>query len=328
LEFSEADRAGVVDLCRRNEIRWGRVYSTARLHGVAPLVYSNLARFDQEELGLENGVLERFRQSFANNLVAMRRLREGLWEILGFFNQRHLDVMLIKGAAHNLFHNGASHYAVSRDVDLIIRARRDELPEALLAEINQLANGFPLEFDFYGHHDIDMNGVLEIDYDRVWADAIPRHYAGRDFYLMSPEDALIAACINACRKRYFSLKALCSIDELLEARSSIRWDNFVEKARDYRVGDIVFTALRVTEMLRGSTVPSELAGRLVSSDVRKALIEALVNRVSFSSLSSLYSGRRIACRNIGVSLLLPYASYKSDQMWRKLKTAANGASAN
>jgi hypothetical protein len=273
-------------------------------------------------------VLERFRQSFANNLVAMRRLREGLWEILGFFNQRHLDVMLIKGAAHNLFHNGASHYAVSRDVDLIIRARRDELPEALLAEINQLANGFPLEFDFYGHHDIDMNGVLEIDYDRVWADAIPRHYAGRDFYLMSPEDALIAACINACRKRYFSLKALCSIDELLEARSSIRWDNFVEKARDYRVGDIVFTALRVTEMLRGSTVPSELAGRLVTSDVRKALIEALVNRVSFSSLSSLYSGRRIACRNIGVSLLLPYASYKSDQMWRKLKTAANGASAN
>lgn len=322
-EFGEAERALVVEICRKNGIRWKRVYSTARMHGVAPLVYHNLARLEHADLAMKNGTVERFRRSFAGNLAAKQSMRDGLWRILGFFNERSVDVMLIKGAAINLFGNGSGPYTVSRDVDLIVRSRGEDLADDLLAEINALPYEFPLEYDFYGHHDVDMNGVLPIDWGRIWADAIPVHYTSRDFFIMSPEDALITACVDACRKRYFNLKALCAIDAYLRDGAAYRWDEFAEKSRAYEVKDIVYAALVVAARVMRSPVPADLAERLAPS--RAALLEMLSKRFSFSSLSSLYEGTEIANRKVGASLLLPYATYRGDQMWRKIRFATSGS---
>ena len=69
-EFGQAERARVVDICREYEIQWERVFATARLHSIAPLVYRNLGRIDPAELGIQNGALARFRHRFGENLVA------------------------------------------------------------------------------------------------------------------------------------------------------------------------------------------------------------------------------------------------------------------
>ena len=231
LDFGEAELAVVAELSQADGIRWERIYQTARIHGVVPLVFRNLTVLDPADLPFTNGVGDQFRQGFVDNLVAKRHLREGLWKVLRFFNEKQLDVMLIKGAALDLFGNGYGRYTVSRDVDLIIRAHYQQLREELLMELDEMNSGFPLEYDFYSHHDIDMNGALPIDWDRIWADAIPVRHAGRNFYIMSPEDALITACINACRKRYFNLKALCAIDALLRDGAAFRWDELFEKSQ-------------------------------------------------------------------------------------------------
>lgn len=323
--FTEADQQSVLELSRRYEIRWDTVYATARMHGVAPLVYRNLSRSEPASLNLKNGVVAKFKRSFADNLVAKHYLREGLWRILRFFNECNLDVMLIKGGALNMLKNGANRYTVSRDVDLIIRSRKEELSSGVLTQIHQLTDGYPLEFDFYGHHDIDMNGALPIDWGRVWVDAIPVQYRGRDFYIMSQEDALIASCINACRKRYFNLKALCAIDSRLRDEAGFRWNELAEKSHAYQVNGIVYAALVVAERVMGSPVPKDRINRLRSSGTRAAIVSLLSKNLSFSSLSSLYSGASVAHRKLGASLLLPYASYRGDQIWRKLRFAASGS---
>lgn len=320
LEFNGNDREIVRGLCCKNPIDWKRIYRTARLHGVAPLVYYNLARIDHADLGMNNGAVERFRRSFARNLSVRRRFREGLWQILGFFNERGVDVMLIKADSINLFGSGSGPYTVSRDIDLIVRAHEKDLPDDMLAQMLAFSDGFPLEYDFYGHHDVDMNGVLSIDWGRVWADAISIHYEGRDFFIMSPEDALITACVNACRKRYFNLKALCALDARLRDASALRWSEFAEKSRAYEVKDIVYTALLVAAQVMHSSLPADFAEYLGSP--KAPILELLSKRLSFSSLSSLYGGTEIANRKVGVSLLLPYASYRADQVWRKLQFLA------
>ena len=320
-DFNEQDREIVRGLCQQNPIDWKCIYRTAKMHGVAPLVYRNLARMDRGDLGMHNGSAERFRRSFARNLTTRRMFREELWRILAFFNGRGLDVMLIKGASIDLFDPGSGPYTISRDIDLIIRVHEDDVPDDTTAKISAASNGFPLEFDFYGHHDVDMNGVLPIDWDRVWADAILVHYSGRDFFVMSQEDALITACINACRKRYFNLKALCALDARLRDAPGLRWSEFAEKSQAYEVKEIVYTALLVAAQVMHSPVPVDLAKRLAPS--KAALIAMLSKQFSFSSLSSLYSGTDIANRKIGTSLLLPYASYRWDQMWRKIRYATS-----
>ena len=316
-DFDEPDRENIQDLCRQNPIDWKSIYRTARLHGVAPLVYRNLAQLTPSDLGMQNGSAERFRRSFARNLATRRMFRKGLWQILGFFNQRDVDVMVIKGASVDLLDNASGPYTVSQDIDLIIRAHKEDLPMDTLAQLKAFSDGFPLEYDFYGHHDVDMNGVLPIDWVRIWADAIPVKYKERNFYVMSQEDALISACINARRKRYFNLKALCAIDVRLRDGAAYQWDEFAEKSRNYEVKDIVYTALLVAAQVMHSPVPTDLAGRLAPS--RAVLLELLSKRISFSSLSSLYDGTEIASRKVGASLLLPYASYRANQVWRKLR---------
>ena len=74
VEFRESDQQSVLERSRRNEIRWDTVYATARMHGVAPLVYRNLSRIDPASLNLKNGVVAQFKRSFTNNLVAKHYL--------------------------------------------------------------------------------------------------------------------------------------------------------------------------------------------------------------------------------------------------------------
>lgn len=325
LEFGEAERAVVAKLGKANGIGWERIYQTARIHGVVPLVFRNLTNLDPADISFSNGVGDRFRQGFIDNLMAKRHLRECLWNALRFFNERQLDVMLIKGAALELFVKGNGRYTVSRDVDLIIRDRRQQLTEDLLLELDGMTVGFPLEYDFYRHHDIDMNGALPIDWDRIWGDAIAVRHKGRDFFIMSPEDTLITDCINACRKRYFNLKALCAIDARLRDGPALRWDMLEEKSRAYQVSDIVYAALMVTARVMASPVPEDLAKCLGTTPARAAILEMLSKNLSFSSLSSLYSGIELVDRKVGPSLLLPYASYRSDQVWRKIRYVTFGS---
>ena len=140
---------------------------------------------------------------------------------------------------------------------------------------------------------------------------------------MSQEDALITACINACRKRYFNLKALCAIDSRLRDEAGFRWNKLAEKSRDYQVKEIVYTALFVAAQVMRSAVPEDLVHRLAPS--RATLLQMLSKHLSFSSLSSLYDGTKIANRKVGASLLLPYASYRRDQVWRKFRYATRGS---
>lgn len=321
--FGQAERARVVEICRGNGIRWERVFATARLHGVAPLVYRNLVRIDPADLGVVNGALDRFRRRFGENLMIKQQHRERLWDLLAFFNAHRLDVMLIKGAGMDLFGNGSGRYAESQDVDLIVRAHSEDLSEQLLSKLRGLSRRFPLEYDFYGHHDLDLNGALLIDWDQVWADSVPVRYVGRDFLIMSPEDALIAACINASRKRYFNLKALCAIDSQLRHRKALEWDRLVEKARAYQVTGIAYAALVVADKVMSSPMPSDVAAMLGVAGLRAAALDLLTSRRSFSSFGTMYSGLELAGRRVNSSLLLPYATYRGDQILRKLRYAVS-----
>ena len=66
-----------------------------------------------------------------------------------------------------------------------------------------------------------------------------------------------------------------------------------------------------------SPVPSSLLGRLASSKARYGLLQRVIRQFSYSSLDTLYTGKEVARRRVGPSLLLPYFSYRWNQLWRK-----------
>jgi hypothetical protein len=226
--------------------------------------------------------------------------------------------MLVKGAALDILVYDQPWYTVLNDIDLVVRAGRDDLSAQLIAEIRQHRRGFPLECDFWEHHDLTMNQTLPVNFQRIWADATPVTFRGERVFVMSPEDLLIAACINSCRKRYFRLKALCDIAAILKRYEELNWEILVNKARDYDCQTMVFAALLTTELTVGCRLPAARLADLAVGPFKSRLIRYLSRRMSWSSLLTLYSGPKLFGRRVNTSLILPCLTYRGYQLGRKI----------
>ncbi len=83
---------------------------------------------------------------------------------------------------------------------------------------------------------------------------------------------------------------------------------------------MVYTALLVTKMTLGCGIPDEILNNLSVHPVRAAAIRFLSRRMSFTSLSSLRSGRNmLSMQHVGLELLLPIVTYEWHQQWRRLR---------
>lgn len=319
--FSAPHQEQVKTICRTHPIRWDIVLAIAKGHGVAPLVYTNVRQCNPPDLGLSPAIEDRFRRSLAANTVIKEKTTQKLIELLSFFNRHAIDLMLVKGAALDILVYDQPWYTVLNDVDLVVRAGRDDLSAHLIAEIRQQCRGFPAECDFQEHHDLTMNQTLPLNFQRIWADAMPIKFRGQRVFVMSPEDLLIAACINSCRKRYFRLKALCDIATILKRFEDLNWERLINKARDYDCQVIVFTALLTTEHTVGCRLPPALLDDLAVGRLKSRLIRYLGRHMSWSSLLTLYSGPKLFGRRVSTSLILPGLTYRGYQLGRKIRYA-------
>jgi hypothetical protein len=340
-----AHRQIVADICRSETIKWDVLCSTAETHSVAPLIYANLRQCGAD---VPAAVAARFRFCTACNLAAKEDKAKKLAELVSFFDSKSIDVMLVKGVALDVLVYEQTWYITSNDADIVMRMRvedqtNQEEREILsrmcrrgwipLDETKPAARALReiwsqicrhsdwLECNYFEHHDVTMTDVLPVDFQRIWTDAVRVEFRGQSVFVMSPEDLLIATCINSCRKRFFRLKAVCDIAEIVRKYSDLRWDALVQKARDYDCSLIVYAALFVAQTTVGCELPEGLLTELKVHPVRAAVIRYLSERTALNSLSSLYSGKNLFGKKIGSSLLLPYATCRWYQMGRKARAA-------
>lgn len=321
--FSAGHCEQLFRLCAAQPIDWQAIHTTATAHGVTPLVYHNLLQSAPVPAQIPGDVVALFEQSVKANKLLKGLMQARVREILDFFNARSIDVMFVKGAALNLLVYRQPWYTLSADSDLIVRCLRDRFtkeertiiwpqPDQPLPPLRRLAN---VEAEFMQHHDISMNGLLPVDFDSVFERAADVRIDGQPALVMCPEDLLLSACINSCRKRYFRLKALCDIAELIETLP-LDWDQVVTRAKEWQCHIIVYAALSATSQTVGCTVPARVFDDLSVSRWRRWLIDGMCRRRSFARLSSLSAGVPVFGHQVGIGLLLPYATYTNSQIVR------------
>jgi hypothetical protein len=326
-DFLVEHRETVLDVCSDAEIRWEAVCSTARLHGVAPLVYSNLLECDTSALGMPQEIVRRFKLCYYRNIATKEERVKRIKRALAFFNAQQIDVMLIKGVALDLLVYNHPWYVVSDDVDVVIKRKRRDVSDEDHLKTMRFFHRTGIEFDYYQHHDVVLNGVLPINFQRIWNDASRADIGDSHAFVMSPEDMLISVCTNSCRKRFFRLKCLCDIAETVSQFGDLNWAELIRKAREDHCDNIVYTALLATKMTLGCELPDRVLRDLAVGPVRDELIRQLISYVSrHAPLSSLYpySEGKWFDRKVSVSLLLPYATYRPRQMWRRINQLRDG----
>jgi hypothetical protein len=317
--FGAEDQKRVVELGQQTPLDWAAIYATAQEHGVAPLIYHNLQPYNPSTFGLLPSVWQQFERAAYRNIALMSGMAIKLQAILAFFNAKSIDVMLVKGVALDMLVYDQPWYTL-HDVDLVIRPRRAELSTAEQQAIDARFEQLPgFEYDFCAHHDVIMNGVLPIDFARIWADAVKTTYRDQTVFVMCPEDLLLAACINSCRKRYFRLKSLLDIAEIINTYQGLDWKVLVEKARVYDVHLIVYTALSITQRTVGCAMPAKVLAELSVPAWRARLIQEISRQLSLSAFSSLTANYRLFGRSLALPLVLPYVTLHGYQIARRLR---------
>ena len=315
-EFLHTHQKTVLDICSSEEIRWDIVYSTAKLHGVAPLIYSNLRQCNSVELGIPQDIMEQFKLYSYRNVVMEKCKTEKLMEVLSLLNRKCIDVMFIKGVALDVLVYDHSWFTIKNDVDLLLRPKREEVADKDILEIWNLIKSRGVECGYFEHHDIDL-GFLPINFLQIWNEAVKIKFKGYDVFVMSPEDMLITSCITSCTKRFFRLKNLCDIAEIINKYSDLEWEAVVTKSKEYHCNNIIYTALLVTRMTLGCEFPERVINDLTVNSVKSVIIRYIIHNLNqHVSLSSLYPfslGNPLE-RKFNLSLVLPYATYN----WRQV----------
>lgn len=313
--------AGLRDLSRGPALDWELVFDTARRHGVAPLVGHNLQQHAAGAgLPVPESIARRFLMAKSRHSLVQRRRITALTAGLDVFQAHGIDVMPVKGAALDLLVYDHPWYTRSDDLDIVLRAEddaslpqpvRDLLPDLVAARV---------EYDFYTHHDITMNGTLPVSFDAIWRDSVEGVWENRPIRLMTWEDMLLSLCINSCRKRFFRLKAVCDCAETVKrAGDRLDWDLFIVKTEVYGCGGIVYAALSAADQTVGASLPQGLLDALPVAAVRRRALDQLLNRASLAAYDSIFEGREVFGRNVDASLLLQYAALQSSQLARKAR---------
>lgn len=325
--FLEKHRKAVIDVCNSTEIGWDVVFSTSQLHGVAPLVYLNLLQCTTADVKIPRQTMEKFKLCYYRNTAIKEEMAERIRRALDFFHKKQIDVMLVKGAALDLLVYDQPAYTISDDVDLVVRCKKEDLSERDITEIGHFLYRTGIEYDYFSHHDIDHNGVLPIDFESIWGDAIRMQLEGLCVFLMSPEDMLISTCTNSARKRFFRLKCLCDIAEIVHRREDLKWEELIKKARKYDCSSLVYAALLATQTILGCDLPDGVLQDLAVDPARAKIIRALVSYASqHMPLSSVhvYTDEDVFNRRVTMPLILKYITYRPYQVWRMTKRLYRG----
>ena len=145
---------------------------------------------------------------------------------------------------------------------------------------------------------------------------------------MSSEDRLIAACIGSCRTRFQRLKQLCDVAETAARTGDATWERVLAKARDYDCAAIVYAGLLMARLALDGAVPDAVLDSLPVGRAKRALLSALCRWAAGAPLKAWRAGLNINGRDLSLSLLLPYLTYRPYQLWRKLRWASKDSASS
>jgi Uncharacterised nucleotidyltransferase len=308
----------LLKLCGMEKFRWDLLCQAAVSYQIPSLVLTNLLKNGQVAERIPPAIGKHWRNIKIRNILAKKNQARMVGQIVKFFADRSIRVMLVKGAALDVAVYEEPWYTVSADADLLMDKPYVALSKADRAAIVAMVKGWPVEPEFTRHHDLDMNLVLDINYPRLWEDARAVAVEGLQAYIMSPEDMLLAACINLCRKRYQQLKGMVAVREVIQAFPGLNWEKLAGNALECGANWIVYTAITITTLVLGCEVPSQAMNALQVGFARRWTIRNLSCILS-SRLFQLPQSPREPAARVLASHLLRIASYRPYQCWREVQ---------
>ncbi len=242
---------------------WNYVLENARLNGIAPLLYDNLKKIRQHDT-IPSHTMDQLKEEYLSNTAKNMYLAIELCRLLREFSAKHIDVMVLKGAAiANLVYPdfGLRMY---NDIDLLIK--KEDLPvvEKLLPELAYVSTGDPIKQNHHRekHYHLapyihsDRNILLEIHFnvtnrfplniDKWWERSRKEKILDCFAKVLCPDDLVQHLFIHTSKHGFanIDLRDLCDISESIKCYGQeIDWTIFQERVDRYPIRKEVYSIL-------------------------------------------------------------------------------------
>lgn len=298
-----------IDALIEQGLDWTSVESIIRLHGLAGLVNSALARSHHLH-NVPDGVLRHItlagRQTAFKNLLYIREFAA----ILKTCNREHIQVVPLKGIAFltSLYSNNTALRALT-DIDILVKNKDVESVNRIL-----LARGYQQKeisdrdtcrafHAIYRRRDSSFNLLVEVHWDVDFpdspyaidiAESWQRSHEVKDaagiYYEFSIEDSLIFNCFHILRNpkkgpnNLLYLKNFCDIAALiLRAADSIDWECLIARSTQYKVvRPVGLVLLLVRELLGVTEIPAAIFEALRKEGLQDSFAACAVRQYIFN----------------------------------------------
>src|ERR1044072_8045453 len=257
------------------QMDWEYVLTTARAHGLLPLLQKHLTR-----TAVPGHVLSRLKQEAVANSQTMLHLVGKELRIYKLFQEHGIQVAIFKGALLAQMAYGEMSLRQAGDIDLLIR-RPDFATARLLLEslgyemsprlthaqlASHLSNNCEIQFmrdEWFTvvdlHWDLAPRSfVFGLKANEVMSRLQSVSLAGTTVRTFGAEDLVLYQSMHGAKHLWRRLEWISCLAETLRATTTINWDTTVDRATKARATRILALGMRLVEEFSDEEVPSEV----------------------------------------------------------------------
>ena len=266
-------RRDVTDALIRQQMDWDYVVTTARAHGLLPLLQKDIAPFDV----VPGHVRSRLKQETVANTQSMLHLVGKQLRIHKLFREHGVPVAIFKGALLAQMAYGEMSLRQAGDIDMLIH-RRDFAQVRLLLEslgyemtprlttaqmTSHLSNHCEIQFmrdEWFTvvdlHWDLAPRSfVFGLKADEVMSRLQSVSLAGTVVQTFSAEDLLLYQAMHGAKHLWRRLEWISSLAESVRAMPDVDWDTLANRAANARATRMLALGLRLVEQFSDVPVP-------------------------------------------------------------------------
>jgi len=259
---------------------WAYLTSTARTHGLIPLLYRQLSTVVNEVPPTHFAAVK---QESIENCQSVLTLMARLTEVLQLFNQRELPLLVFKGAVLAEVAYGENSLRQAGDVDVLIEVenfqRAKELLESLgyemvpaLTSSQQKAHlNFHCEIQFVRDNwftVIDLHWSLaprafpfELKTEDAFARSREASLGGQPFRTLAVEDLILFQCMHGAKHYWSRLEWITSLAEIIRSETDIDWAQLISRARATNSLKMLALGLNLARKLGDLEIPADVCDK-------------------------------------------------------------------
>ncbi len=272
-------------------IDWNIFLKKARDEGISPLVFSRLSEL-AEHYDIPEYVRKDLEKDYYLSATKNALIFEELKKVLGLFNQRKIQVIVMKGAALAETAYGNLALRPMSDVDLLVKKENLHQIDELLKKLgyspadrsvddvdftstylttldyrNPAKNSpsFHIHWHFVNSTIPNESYIGYIKMDDVWRDAVRTNIADIETWVMAPHHLLIHLSEHALRVTHSlsRLSYFCDIDRAINYYGKdLDWNLLIQDSLRFNLSKMVYTTLYFSHYFIKAKVPEDVLLKL------------------------------------------------------------------